>query len=428
MKYCIVLVCLFSLLARAEFTIEINEGFNKATPIAVVPFRLETNRIADKDMVAIIENNLRLSGFFKVMDRNNMLSLPGPGGKIHFSDWRVSGMDYIVVGALNEENNQFSVHYELHDVISGSKLLDDTILDTDLRDLAHRVSNALFEKVTGLKGIFDTQILYVGDYIDKETNTLKYQLMVSDQDGARTKPVVISDTPLMSPRWSPDSKQVAYVSFETGFPQIYIQELATAKRKLIASFTGINGSPEWSPDGRRMLMVLSKDGNPEIYIKDIETGELSRITNHFAIDTEPNWAPDGQSIIFTSDRGGQPQIYKIRLDDLDKIERLTFLGDYNAHSQLSVDGRYLVMVHGVGDQFHIAVRNLKTDHFSMISTTTQDESPSISPNGAMVIYATKVNNKGVLSIVSLDAGNHNYLPGSDMNIREPRWSPYPIED
>ncbi len=421
-------VCALSIfaspLAFAELTIVIDKGIKAATPIAIVPFEWRSSAQQTEDVASIVDNNLLISGLFSAMERDNMLSLPGVNSKIFFRDWRLSSMDYLVVGEVtdSDEINQLQINFKLFDVINGRELLNSSVntAPNQLRIGAHKLSNQIYEKITGIEGVFDTRILYVGD--EQINGKSKYKLLVSDQDGKRASQIITSDEPLMSPTWSPDAKQVAYVSFETGRAAIFSQELATGKRQQLTNFVGINGSPNWSPDGKKLAMVLSKDGNPEIYVLTLATGKFSRITNHFSIDTEPNWTPDGKHIIFTSDRGGKPQIYKVNIGTK-KTERITFRGDYNARSRLSRDGRYLVMVHGKGNKFHVAVQDLETDKFLIVTETTQDESPSIAPNGAMVMYATKEKGKGILGVVSLDAGIRYHLPAKSFDAREPAWSP-----
>ena len=230
----------------------------------------------------------------------------------------------------------------------------------------------------------------------------------------------------MSPAWSHDLSQVAYVSYETSRPAIFRQNLLTGVREQLTNFQGLNGAPSWSPDGKHLALVLSKDGNPEIYTLELSTRRLTRVTRHFAIDTEPNWTADGKGLIFTSNRGGNPQIYQIGLESGSR-ERLTFEGDYNARPRVSPDGKSLVMVHRYKGVFHIAWQDIASGDMRILTETWLDESPSIAPNGAMLLYATQHNNKGVLAAVSMDAGVKFRLPSKQGGVREPAWSPFVAE-
>jgi len=223
--------------------------------------------------------------------------------------------------------------------------------------------------------------------------------------------------------WSPDGRRVAYVSFETTRPAIFIQEIATGRREQVTNFRGLNGAPAWSPDGQKLAMALSKDGNPEIYVLDLITRQLKRLTNHFMIDHEPSWSVDGTAVYFTSDRGGRPQIYKVNVATL-QVERVTFDGEYNARGRVSPDGNSLVTVHRNRGPFMIAALDLKTGRTRVLTETDHDESPSIAPNGAMLMYATRSGGKGILGAVSLDARTKVNLPSKQGDVREPAWSPF----
>jgi len=415
-------------LAQAELMVEVTQGVEAPTSIAVVPFGNNTGSALAEDVARVVGQNLERSGFFSSMPRDNMLSFPTRRDDVYFRDWRVSKMDYVVIGRIDSaQDGQLTLRFELYDVLREQQVLAEQVSATpsSLRDAAHYMADRVFEQLTGLKGAFATKIVYVtaeqlGD------NKQRYRLQLADWDGARAQTILESSQPIMSPAWSMDGSKLAYVSFETGRPAIYVQYLATGKRERIQSFPGLNGAPAWSPDGNRLALVLSRDGNPEIYLLDLRSRQLQRLTQHYGIDTEPAWAPDGRSLIFTSDRGGQPQIYRLGLEDR-KLERLTFDGNYNARGRLTQDGRFLTMVHrssGGGNGFDIAVQDLKSGRLDILTRSGMAESPSIAPNGSVVIYATQEGTRGVLAAASLDGRVQFRMPVDRGDVREPAWSPY----
>jgi len=419
----------FSVVVRAELLIEITQGMDNPTPIAIVPFGGSGG--LPENIPEIISADLMRSGFFRPVPTKDMLSLPQRERDIFYRDWRVLGTEFLVIGNIQKgsageganANTRYVLEYALYDVLAQRRVLRKVITggQKELRDLAHSISDTVYETITGIRGAFSTKILYIEDL--KQPGGGRYRLVRADADGARPKVVFASSEPLLSPTWSSDLTQVAYVSFETTRPAIFRQNLITGVREQLTNFQGLNGAPAFSPDNSKLALVLSKDGNPEIYILEIATKKLTRVTRHFAIDTEPNWTADGKGIIFTSNRGGNPQIYQIGLES-GRIERLTFEGDYNARPRLSPDGKSLVMVHRYKGVFHIAWQDIASGDMRILTETWLDESPSIAPNGAMLLYATQHNNKGVLAAVSMDAGVKFRLPSKQGDVREPAWSPF----
>ena len=415
---------LFASSSQAELTIEVVSGIDQQTRIAIVPFEWKGSGLAPTEFDQIISNDLQLSGLFENISPGNMLSFPSPDSEVNFRDWRILDADYLLVGNAEVVAGRLISEVELYDVPSGRQVMARRITagPQDGRDISHRIADLAYEEITGIPGIAESRILYVTDFLNINGER-RYRLMLADQDGAREQLVIESADPIMSPAWSPNGEDIAYVSFETGRAAIFMQNLSTGEREQLTNFTGINGAPAFSPDGTKLALTLSKDGNPEIYVLNLATRDFSRITDHFSIDTEPNWTADGQGLVFTSDRGGLPQIYEIDLQS-GRIARLTFRGDYNARPRLSADGRFLVMVHRNDGIYHIAVQDLTDDTLIIVTQAQLDESPTISPNGALVMYATKLNGNSILAAVSLDAGVKYNLPATtSSDVREPAWSP-----
>jgi TolB protein len=445
---CFNFVLFFSLQnkAFAEIdTIEIITDINNGRPIAIVPFRYQGSIPLPEDISQIVNNDLRRSGRFNPTPLADLPQRPYLSSQVEIEDWKKIGVEAVLVGEITAIDNQtFRVSFELLDIFSttqtktesrvvngelfvggssNSHILESREADVNeksLRRYSHRIADLVYEKLTGVRGAFSTRLAYVA--ID-HSQPKPYQLVVSDADGYNPTSLLLSQEPLMSPAWSPDGKQLAYVSFESKRSQIFIQNVFSGERRVVAGFPGINGAPAWSPDGRRLAMTLSKDGNPEIYIMNIATEKFTRLTRRSSIDTEPSWHPNGQTVIFTSNRGGKPQIYQVKLSG-GNPKRLTFEGNYNAGASFTADGKFLAVVHRETDTFHISVLDLTTRLFSSLTETRLDESASIAPNGSMIIYATLSRGKKVLAAVSTDGRFRAILPASQGEIRAPAWSPF----
>lgn len=409
---------------RADLTIEITEGVEGALPIAVVPFGWSGPQALPQNVSEIVDSDLHRSGRFKTFPQVDMLARPTTGSEVEFRDWRALGADYLVVGQVQSNGaNGYVVRFELFDVYRGAQLTGYSIPTTapNLRMTAHRIADLIYEKLMGVPGAFATRVTYITS-IRQANGKDRVDLRIADSDGHNPQTILSSEEPIMSPAWSRDGRKIAYVSFEKGQSSIYVQEVFTGNRQQISSFKGINGAPAWSPDGRKLAMALSKGGNLDIYVLDLGSHKLSQLTQHYAIDTEPSWSPDGRTIVFTSDRGGRPQIYKVPSSG-GAAQRVTFQNSYNARASYSPDGRSLVMVTLEDGGYRIAVQDLDKGTLRVLSEGGLDESPSFAPNGSMVIYASKVGNRGVLAAVSVDGRVHQRLGMQEGDVREPAWSP-----
>jgi TolB protein len=425
-KHLLLMILIWLLLGRsawAELIIEITQGLDNPTSIAVVPFEWNGFGLPPEDMSGVIESDLLRSGQFSPVARADMLGQPQHESEVYYRDWRALNVEYLLIGRISG-SRILAVEYELYDVYKQERILK---LRTegalkDIRMLSHRVSDTVYQQLTGIRGAFATKLLYISVVRQSVGNDL-YRLMLTDSDGARAEVILEQREPILTPTWSPDGENIAYVSFETTRPAIYVHNLRTGRRERLTNFKGLNGAPSWSPDGNSIAMVLSKDGSPDIYVMDLSNRRLTRITRHYAIETEPAWMPDGKSLVFTSDRGGRPQIYQVVLAS-GQIDRLTYEGTYNARARVSPDGRSVVMVHRRDGEYRIAIKDLKRDRMQILTGSILDESPSIAPNGGMLLYATKYRGKGILAAVSLDGGVKFRLPSKEGDVREPAWSPF----
>ncbi len=402
--------------------IDIVGGNAAALPIAVVPFGGDCGQT---DVGNVVRADLGRSGQFRSPDPASLPERPIQGSDVAYPTWRMLKQDYLLIGRCVAGGEGYRTEYELFDVAKQERLLGFALTApaAAMRDVAHQISDAVYEKILGVPGAFWTRIAYVtASGLGRNT---RYALVVADSDGYNPRTVVNSTEPLLSPSWSPDGRKLAYVSFEGGNSGIWIQDIASGSRDKVTSFRGINGAPAFSPDGGRLAMTLSKGGNPDIYVMDLGSKHLTQLTNHFGIDTEPTWSHDGASLYFTSDRGGRPQVYQMPASG-GSATRVSFDGSYNASPSLSFDGKKLATAQGAGNTYRIALMDRSTGsaRWSMLSPGSLDESPSFAPNGAMLLYAAREGRRGVLYAVSADGRVRQRLSLGDGDVREPAWSPY----
>lgn len=425
--------------AHATLDLELTQGVSSAIPIAVSPFTNDSPASVPGNQAVsqIISNDLNNSGQFRV--KNTADSSPD-AGNINFTFWRGQNVNDVVLGKVTAlSGGKYQVQFRLVNLYAqnnakqvdanSATLLNEsfTTSQAGLRTVAHHISDLVYQKLTGMRGVFNTKIAYVlvnrkpgliGRHINSE-----YRLEVADIDGFNPQTLLTSSQPIMSPSWAPDGKNIAYVSFENHEAAIYFQNVFNASRQLVTRFPGINGAPAFSPDGRKMAVVLSVSGNPKIYLLDLVTKKLTQVTHGTSIDTEPSFSPDAKNIIFTSNRDGKPQIYRMNLAS-GQTDRLTFSGDYNARALYLPDGQGIVMMHREGGLFSIAYQNLTSGQLRVLTPAGSDESPSLAPNGQMIVYATDTADHGLLAMVSTNGRIKLKLPARDGGVQEPAWSPF----
>ena len=407
--------------AYAILSIEITQGLESGLPIAIVPFKGEKEATS---VSQIVEADLLRSGRFAGIPKKNFLSTPSQPSDVIFKDWRLVKAEALVTGTVQAQAaGKVQVDFQLYDVFREKRLANYRYIaePSQLRTVAHQISDIIYDKLTGERGVFNTRVAYVSR--EAARPGFVYKLQVSDSDGYNARTILSSSEPLMSPAWSPDGTRLAYVSFEQKRSMVYIQNIADGKRIKVAESKGINSAPAWSPDSTRLALVLSREGNPEIYVLNLADQKLRRLTQNPAIDTEPAWSPDGREIIFTSDRSDRPQIYRMTAGG-EKVTRITFEGDYNARASYSPDGKMITLVSRYEDKYHAAILNLSDSVLQILTETSLDESPSFAPNGRMVLYATEAQGRGVLATVSSDGRVRQLLKLQEGDIREPAWSPF----
>lgn len=411
----------------AEFRFIITRGNEQPTSVSVVPFCWSGSQVLPESVDTIVMSDLSRTGQFTTLPPENMLSQPCDHEQVYFRDWKLLKQDYLVIGQIDRvpgENDRYAIVYRLYDVFREENIHAARVTGTlqQLRDLAHLVSDGIYQKITGVRGVFSTKIAYVTQ--NRVNGEDEYRLVVADADGHRPVTLFKSNNSLLSLSWSHDGQKLAFTSFDNdGRTYIRIVDRLTGELKTLPRYKGINSGAAFSPDGTELAFVNSKAGNADIYVINLVTRELRKITKHWAIDTEPSWSPDGKKLLFTSERGGKPQIYQVTLDTGD-IERLTFEGSFNARAHYSADGKHIVLVHLASNVFHVAALNMETRDLRILTETVLDESPSVAPNGTLLVYATQDKGKGVLAWATVDGEIASIMPSSRGHVREPAWSPY----
>ena len=407
---------LLVLSASAQFKVEVSGVGLTQLPIGIAAFRGDDS--SPQKMAAIIQADLERSGQFRSVDNGG--SVIDEITRPDVSVWRQKNADSLVTGSVTRlADGRFDVRFRLWDVVRGQDLGGQSYAVTagDLRLAAHRIADYVYEKLTGDKGVFSTRIAYI-----TKVQT-RYNLWVADSDGENSQTALASPEPIISPAWSPNGAQLAYVSFESRKPVVYVHDVASGKRRLVANFRGSNSAPAWSPDSKTVAVTLSREGGSQLYTIDANGGEPKRLAQSGSIDTEPAYAADGKSIYFVSDRGGAPQIYRMPPGG-GNVERVTFTGAYNISPALSPDGRWLAYISRVSGAFKLHVMDIASGAVTAITESSADESPSFSPNSRLIVYATTVQGKEALMTTTVDGKIKARLIGQGGDIREPDWGPF----
>jgi TolB protein len=410
-------LALMPLAARAQLRVEITGVGSQQFPIAVAPFAIEG--AAPQEVDAIVRADLARSGLFRIVEAGTQPI--ADTASVNLADWKTRGANALVIGSVRRlADGRFDVRFRLLDTVQQAQLdgLSYATPAADLRLTAHRIADRIYEKLTGERGVFATRIAYV-----VQTSRASWELHIADADGANPQAALRSREPIISPAWSPDGGRLAYVSFETGKPVVYVHTITTGERKAVANFRGSNSAPAWSPDGRTLAVTLTREGNSQVFLMNADGSNVRRLTQTTGIDTEPVYSPDGQWIYFTSDRGGGPQIYKMPATG-GNAQRVTFTGDYNISPRLSPDGKLLAYVARRSGRFQVMILDLAGGQETPITDTARDESPSFAPNGRLLLYATEVGGRGILASASIDGRVRTRLTGPSGDIREPTWGPF----
>lgn len=400
--------------AKAALNIEIIGAGERQIPVVVVPFAGEEK--LPVSISSVVSADLARTGLFRLVDPAG--KAPHQPAEVNYSEW--GGVEAITIGnVMAQANNRLEVQFRLLDSVKQVELVGQAVAgkDAQLRNIAHRIADMIYEKLTGVPGVFSTRIVYVNRHKGK------FKLIVSDSDGLGEQVILQSDEPIMSPAWSPDGSHLAYVSFELGHASVFVQSLVTGQRMVVANFPGSNSAPAWSPDGTQLAVVLTRDGSSQIYLCKPDGSGLRRLTHGDAINTEPNFSPDGQYLLFTSDRGGSAQIYRMSAEG-GAAQRITFEGGQTFSPRHSPDGKGFVFTYRNGGRFYIATEDFESKQMQVLTDGGWEKRPSFAPNGKLVLFASDALGRGILSTVSSDGKVKQRMSAQTGDVREPMWGPF----
>ncbi|MFM6992753.1 MAG: Tol-Pal system beta propeller repeat protein TolB [Rhodoferax sp.] len=403
--------------AFGQFRVEVTGTGLTQMPVAVANFK--GNEQLTQKIALIVQADLERSGQFRSVDTSG--AVLDESSRPDMAQWRKQGADALVTGSVSRAGeDRYEVRFRVWDAVRGQDLGGQSHASSsaELRHVAHRIADVVYEKLTGEKGVFSTRIAYV------TRNTGVYNLWVADADGEGAQSALRSTEPIISPSWSPNGSQLAYVSFESRKPVVYVHDVDSGRRRLVANFKGSNSAPSWSPDGKTLALTLSRDGGSQLYLLDanVSGAEPRRLASSPAIDTEPTFTADGKTIYFVSDRGGSPQIYRLPVSG-GTPERVTFTGNYNISPALSADGRWMAYISRINGAFKLHVMELASGQSSSITDSTADENPSFSANSRLLLYATQQGGREALMTTTLDGKVKARLAGQGGDLREPDWGP-----
>lgn len=410
-------VVLLAAPAHAEMTVDIVGGGNAKYAIAIAPFRNETTH----PLTPTVKNDLLFTGVFSMVPTDGVANLPFEAAQIKYPLWQGAGAQSIAIGKVEEAGGgQVRISFKLLDIAKHTLLTSGnfTVAPERSRDVAHTIADMIYQAITGQRGIFNTRIAYV-----LHSGHNSYRLQIADVDGSRPQTILNSREPIISPAWSADGRKLAYVSFESKKPVVWVQDLTTGERRAVGNFKGSNSAPAWSPDGSKLAMTLTLSGNSQVYVLDANGGAPRRITFSSAIDTEPAWAPDGASLLFVSDRSGSPQIYRVASDG-GNPQRLTWQGGYNVSPKVAPDGHSFTYIRREGGRFRVMVQDVGSNDARVLSEAGYNERPSFAPNNQMVLYASEQGGQSVLYAIHPESGNRIKLGTVEGNVQDPAWGPF----